>query len=135
MHRLIPVSSNPITICFGTALSDWSLNDQPKQDACIPNYSKSEKRKSHSMKRGTVLDQIENTREPWDFLLIGGGRRTSAWRCARVPHAAGVAGSVLGNRCHVGILGGDSILEVMQRLDQKAKIKLSINSVTTTKGT
>ena len=25
------------------------------------------------MKRGTVLDQIENTREPWDFLLIGGG--------------------------------------------------------------
>src|SRR5271157_574461 len=25
------------------------------------------------MKRNTVLDQIENTREPWDFLVIGGG--------------------------------------------------------------
>ncbi len=25
------------------------------------------------MKRDTVLDQIENTREPWDFLVIGGG--------------------------------------------------------------
>src|SRR5258708_24207101 len=25
------------------------------------------------MKRDTVLDQIENTKEPWDFLVIGGG--------------------------------------------------------------
>ena len=25
------------------------------------------------MKRETVLDQIENTRGPWDFLVIGGG--------------------------------------------------------------
>jgi glycerol-3-phosphate dehydrogenase len=25
------------------------------------------------MKRDTVLGQIENTREPWDFLVIGGG--------------------------------------------------------------
>ena len=25
------------------------------------------------MKRDTVIDQIENTREPWDFLVIGGG--------------------------------------------------------------
>ncbi|MBW0001494.1 MAG: glycerol-3-phosphate dehydrogenase/oxidase [Verrucomicrobia bacterium] len=25
------------------------------------------------MKRDTVLDQIQNTREPWDFLVIGGG--------------------------------------------------------------
>jgi len=25
------------------------------------------------MKRDTVLDQIENNREPWDFLVIGGG--------------------------------------------------------------
>src|SRR5215831_19661276 len=25
------------------------------------------------MKRDTVLDQIENTRETWDFLVIGGG--------------------------------------------------------------
>jgi hypothetical protein len=25
------------------------------------------------MKRDTVLDQVENTREPWDFLMIGGG--------------------------------------------------------------
>ena len=25
------------------------------------------------MKRDTVLDQIENTREPWDILVIGGG--------------------------------------------------------------
>src|ERR1700693_3246276 len=25
------------------------------------------------MKRETVFDQIENTREPWDFLVIGGG--------------------------------------------------------------
>ena len=25
------------------------------------------------MKRDTVFDQIENTKEPWDFLVIGGG--------------------------------------------------------------
>jgi glycerol-3-phosphate dehydrogenase len=25
------------------------------------------------MKRETVLDQIENNRAPWDFLVIGGG--------------------------------------------------------------
>ncbi|MBV9490546.1 MAG: hypothetical protein JO069_12610 [Verrucomicrobia bacterium] len=25
------------------------------------------------MKRETVLDQVQNTREPWEFLVIGGG--------------------------------------------------------------
>jgi glycerol-3-phosphate dehydrogenase len=25
------------------------------------------------MKRDKVLDRIENTKEPWDFLVIGGG--------------------------------------------------------------
>jgi len=46
------------------------------------------------MKRDTVLDQIENTKEPWDFLVIGGGATglgVAVDASARVPHAAGRA--------------------------------------------
>jgi glycine/D-amino acid oxidase-like deaminating enzyme len=46
------------------------------------------------MKRDTVLDQIENTREPWDFLVIGGGATglgVAVDASARGYHAAGRA--------------------------------------------
>ena len=51
-------------------------------------------KKEFSMKRETVLDQIENTREPWDFLVIGGGATglgVAVDAAARVPPAPGGA--------------------------------------------
>ena len=37
------------------------------------------------MKRDTVLDQVENTREPWDFLMIGGGATGLGITCRSFP--------------------------------------------------
>jgi hypothetical protein len=49
------------------------------------------------MIRDTALDQIENTKEPWDFLVIGGGATGLG---VAVDASAGITyGTTLEGRC------------------------------------